>query len=71
MFIVNEAELADEEQKVKESIGGYDSLKRFIYNLKNQINEKNMLAEMHKHDEKDKLETSVKKTLMDEGQLDR
>ncbi|KAL6206139.1 hypothetical protein ACLB2K_023388 [Fragaria x ananassa] len=54
-------ELKDNESK--ESIGAHDRLKMFIYNLKNQINEKDKLAEKLKHDEKDKLETVVKKAL--------
>ncbi|KAM5586873.1 luminal-binding protein 1 [Rosa sericea] len=62
--IVKEAEeLADEDQKVKERIDAHNSLKSFIDNLKNQINEMDKLVDKIEYDEKDKLETAVKKAL--------
>ena len=62
--MVREAEeFAEEDKKVKEKIDARNSLETYIYNMKNQVNDKDKLADKLESDEKDKIETAVKEAL--------
>ncbi|KAH7863618.1 hypothetical protein Vadar_019941 [Vaccinium darrowii] len=62
--MVREAEeFAEEDKKVKERIDARNSLETYVYNMKNQINDKDKLADKLESDEKDKIETAVKEAL--------
>ncbi|KAK8686115.1 hypothetical protein V6N13_125142 [Hibiscus sabdariffa] len=62
--MVREAEeLAEEDKKVKERIDARNSLETYVYNMKNQISEKDKLADKLESDEKEKVETAVKEAL--------
>ncbi|KAH9608763.1 hypothetical protein KSS87_019455 [Heliosperma pusillum] len=62
--MVSEAEeFADEDKKVKERIDARNSLESYIYNMKNQVNDKDKLAEKLESDEKEKIETAVNEAL--------
>ncbi|KAF2298028.1 hypothetical protein GH714_007181 [Hevea brasiliensis] len=62
--MVREAEeFAEEDRKVKEKIDARNSLETYVYNMKNQINDKDKLADKLEADEKEKIETSVKEAL--------
>ncbi|KAG2680774.1 hypothetical protein I3843_11G114100 [Carya illinoinensis] len=62
--MVREAEeFAEEDKKVKEKIDARNSLETYVYNMKNQINDKDKLADKLESDEKDKIETAVKDAL--------
>ncbi|KAG9146941.1 hypothetical protein Leryth_005214 [Lithospermum erythrorhizon] len=67
--MVREAEeFAEEDKKLKEKIDARNSLETYVYNMKNQINDK--LAEKLESDEKEKIETATKEALewLDENQ---
>ncbi|KAF9616421.1 hypothetical protein IFM89_029675 [Coptis chinensis] len=69
--MVQEAEeFAEEDKKVKEKIDARNSLETYIYNMKNQINDKDKLADKLESEEKEKIETAVKEALewLDENQ---
>ena len=69
--MVREAEeFAEEDKKVKEKIDARNSLETYIYNMKNQINDKDKLVDKLESDEKEKIETAVKEALewLDENQ---
>ncbi|KAF9685958.1 hypothetical protein SADUNF_Sadunf03G0108700 [Salix dunnii] len=62
--MVREAEeFAEEDKKVKERIDARNSLETYVYNMKNQINDKDKLAEKLESDEKEKIETATKEAL--------
>lgn len=62
--MVREAEeFAEEDKKVKEKIDARNSLETYIYNMKNQIGDKDKLADKLESDEKEKIETAVKEAL--------
>jgi len=62
--MVREAEeFAEEDKKVKEKIDARNGLETYVYNMKNQINDKDKLADKLESDEKDKIETAVKDAL--------
>ena len=62
--MVREAEeFADEDKKVKEKIDSRNSLETYIYNMKNQINDKDKLADKLETEEKEKIDTAVKEAL--------
>lgn len=62
--MVHEAEeFAEEDKKVKEKIDARNSLETYVYNMKNQINDKDKLADKLESDEKDKIEAAVKEAL--------
>lgn len=62
--MVKEAEeFAEEDKKVKEKIDARNSLETYTYNMKNQINDKDKLADKLESDEKEKIETAVKEAL--------
>ncbi|XVE58113.1 hypothetical protein DITRI_Ditri04bG0143900 [Diplodiscus trichospermus] len=62
--MVREAEeFAEEDKKVKEKIDARNSLETYVYNMKNQINDKDKLADKLESDEKEKVETAVKEAL--------
>jgi heat shock protein 5 len=62
--MVREAEeFAEEDKKVKERIDARNSLETYVYNMKNQVNDKDKLAEKLESDEKDKIESAVKDAL--------
>ncbi|BBH03497.1 heat shock protein 70 family protein [Prunus dulcis] len=62
--MVKEAEeFADEDKKVKERIDARNSLETYVYNMKNQINDKDKLADKLESDEKEKIETATKEAL--------
>lgn len=69
--MVKEAEeFAEEDKKVKERIDARNSLEIYVYNMRNQINDKDKLADKLEADEKEKIETATKEALewMDENQ---
>lgn len=69
--MVKEAEeFAEEDKKVKEKIDARNSLETYVYNMKNQVNDKDKLADKLESDEKEKIETAVKEALewLDENQ---
>lgn len=62
--MVREAEeFAEEDKKVKERIDARNGLETYIYNMKNQVSEKDKLADKLESDEKEKIETAVKEAL--------
>jgi heat shock protein 5 len=62
--MVREAEeFAEEDKKVKEKIDARNSLETYVYNMKNQVNDKDKLADKLEADEKEKIETAVKEAL--------
>ncbi|XP_074281622.1 luminal-binding protein-like [Silene latifolia] len=62
--MVREAEeFADEDKKVKERIDSRNNLETYIYNMKNQVSDKDKLADKLDSDEKEKIETAVKEAL--------
>lgn len=62
--MVKEAEeFAEEDKKVKERIDARNSLETYVYNMKNQINDKDKLADKLESDEKEKIETATKEAL--------
>ncbi|KAF2299303.1 hypothetical protein GH714_031424 [Hevea brasiliensis] len=62
--MVREAEeFAEEDKKVKEKIDARNSLETYVYNMKNQINDKDKLADKLESDEKEKIETAVNEAL--------
>ncbi|KAK4487654.1 hypothetical protein RD792_005691 [Penstemon davidsonii] len=69
--MVKEAEdFAEEDKKVKERIDARNSLETYVYNMRNQINDKDKLADKLEADEKEKIETATKEALewMDDNQ---
>ncbi|CAA3003098.1 luminal-binding 5 [Olea europaea subsp. europaea] len=63
-WMVKEAEeFVEEEKKVKERIDARNSLETYVYNMKNQINDKDMLADKLELDEKEKIEAATKDAL--------
>lgn len=69
--MVREAEeFADEDKKVKERIDARNSLETYVYNMRNQINDKDKLADKLEADEKEKVEAATKEALewMDDNQ---
>ncbi|KVH91786.1 Heat shock protein 70, conserved site-containing protein [Cynara cardunculus var. scolymus] len=69
--MVREAEeFAEEDKKVKEKIDARNALETYVYNMKNQINDKDKLADKLESDEKEKIETATKEALewLDENQ---
>ncbi|KAL7146114.1 hypothetical protein ABFS83_06G019400 [Erythranthe nasuta] len=69
--MVKEAEeFAEEDKKVKERIDARNSLETYVYNMRNQINDKDKLADKLEGDEKEKIETATKEALewLDENQ---
>ncbi|KAF4353228.1 hypothetical protein F8388_014696 [Cannabis sativa] len=62
--MVKEAEeFAEEDKKVKERIDARNSLETYVYNMKNQVNDKDKLADKLEADDKEKIETAVKEAL--------
>ncbi|KAE8662709.1 Luminal-binding protein [Hibiscus syriacus] len=62
--MVREAEeFSEEDKKVKEKIDARNSLETYVYNMKNQISDKDKLADKHESDEEEKVETAVKEAL--------
>ncbi|MED6170419.1 Luminal-binding protein 5 [Stylosanthes scabra] len=62
--MVREAEeFAEEDKKVKERIDARNGLETYIYNMKNQIGDKDKLADKLESDEKEKIEAAVKEAL--------
>jgi len=62
--MVREAEeFAEDDKKVKEKIDARNSLETYVYNMKNQVNDKDKLADKLEADEKEKIETAVKEAL--------
>lgn len=69
--MVREAEeFAEEDKKVKEKIDARNGLETYVYNMKNQISDKDKLADKLESDEKEKIEAAVKEALewLDENQ---
>uniref|UniRef100_A0A0V0ISK9 Putative luminal-binding protein 8-like n=1 Tax=Solanum chacoense TaxID=4108 RepID=A0A0V0ISK9_SOLCH len=62
--MVKEAEeFAEEDKKVKERIDSRNSLETYVYNMRNQINDQDKLADKLESDEKEKIETATKEAL--------
>ena len=69
--MVREAEeFAEEDKKVKEKIDARNSLETYVYNMKNQVSDKDKLSDKLELDEKEKIEMAVKEALewMDDNQ---
>jgi len=69
--MVKEAEeFAEEDKKVKEKIDARNALETYVYNMKNQVNDKDKLADKLEGDEKEKIEAATKEALewLDENQ---
>ncbi|GJZ78235.1 luminal binding protein [Tanacetum coccineum] len=61
--MVREAEeFAEEDKKVKEKIDSH-ALETYVYNMKNQANDKEKLADKLEENEKEKTETATKEAL--------
>jgi len=62
--MVQEAEeFADEDKKVKERIDARNSLETYVYNMKNQINDKDKLGDKIDSEDKETIEAAVKEAL--------
>jgi heat shock protein 5 len=62
--MVREAEeFAEEDKKVKEKIDARNQLETYVYNMKNQISDKDKLADKLEGEEKEKVEEAVKEAL--------
>ncbi|KAE8710763.1 Luminal-binding protein 5 [Hibiscus syriacus] len=62
--MVREAEeFAEEDKKVKEKVDARNSLETYVYNMKNQISDKDKLGGKIESDEKEKVEAAVKEAL--------
>jgi heat shock protein 5 len=62
--MVQEAEeFADEDKKVKERIDARNSLETYVYNMKNQINDKDKLGDKINSEDKETIEAAVKEAL--------
>ncbi|KAJ8558106.1 hypothetical protein K7X08_004872 [Anisodus acutangulus] len=62
--MVKEAEeFAEEDKKVKERIDARNSLETYVYNMRNQMNDKDKLADKLESDEKEKIEAATKEAL--------
>ncbi|CAH9089984.1 unnamed protein product [Cuscuta epithymum] len=62
--MVREAEeFAEEDKKMKEKIDARNSLETYVYNMKNQISDKDKLADKLESDEKEKIDSAVKEVL--------
>jgi heat shock protein 5 len=62
--MVQEAEeFADEDKKLKERIDARNSLETYVYNMKNQISDKDKLADKIDSEDKETIETAVKEAL--------
>ncbi|XP_073306568.1 luminal-binding protein 5-like [Primulina huaijiensis] len=69
--LVKEAEeFAEEDRKVKERIDARNGLESYLYNMRNQIDDKDKLADKLDPDEKEKIEAVTKEALqwMDDSQ---
>lgn len=69
--MVREAEeFAEEDKKVKERIDARNALETYVYSMRNQINDKDKLADKLESEEKEKIETATKEALewMDDNQ---
>ncbi|KAJ6418838.1 hypothetical protein OIU84_002088 [Salix udensis] len=56
-------EFAEEDTKVKKKIDACKILEAYVYNMKNQVNNKDNLADKLEADEKEKIETAVKEAV--------
>jgi len=62
--MVQEAEeFAEEDKKVKEKIDARNALETYIYNMNNQVNDNDKLADKLESDEKENIETATKEAL--------
>lgn len=62
--MVREAEeFAEEDKKVKEKIDARNQLETYVYNMKNQVSDKDKLADKLEGEEKEKVEEAVKEAL--------
>ncbi|GJZ23069.1 luminal binding protein [Tanacetum coccineum] len=69
--MVREAEeFAEEDKKVKEKIDACTALETYMYNMKNQVSDKDKLADKLEGDEKENIEAATKEALewLDENQ---
>ncbi|KAF6159479.1 hypothetical protein GIB67_032250 [Kingdonia uniflora] len=69
--MVQEAEeFAEEDKNIKEKIDARNSLETYVYNMKNQINDKDKLADKIESEDKEKIVTATKEALkwLDENQ---
>ncbi|KAK9145663.1 hypothetical protein Sjap_005566 [Stephania japonica] len=69
-MVAEAEEFAVEDKKNKERIESRNSLENYVYSMKNQINDKDKLAEQLKSNEKEKVEMTLKEALewMDDSQ---
>ncbi|CAK9205902.1 unnamed protein product [Sphagnum troendelagicum] len=62
--MVQEAEeFAEEDRKVKERIDARNRLETYVYNMKNQIGDKDKLADKIDSDDKETIDTALKEVL--------
>ncbi|KAI7743231.1 hypothetical protein M8C21_024869, partial [Ambrosia artemisiifolia] len=62
--MVHEAEeFAEEDKKVKEKIEARNALESYVYNMKNQVSDKDKLADKLELDEKERIESATKEAL--------
>ncbi|KAF6160712.1 hypothetical protein GIB67_026336 [Kingdonia uniflora] len=63
-------EFAEEDKKIKEKIDARNSLETYVYNIKNQINDKGKLGDKIESEDKEKIKTATKEALewLDENQ---
>ncbi|XP_076950094.1 luminal-binding protein 3-like [Bidens hawaiensis] len=62
--MVQEAEeFAEEDKKVKDKIDARNTLETYVYNMKNQVNDKDKLADKLESDEKKRIETVTREAL--------
>ncbi|KAF5779913.1 putative Heat shock protein 70 family [Helianthus annuus] len=54
---------AEEDKKVKEKINARNALETYVSNMKNQISDKDKMADKLEADEKDKIEAAIKEAL--------
>uniref|UniRef100_A0A6N2MKQ5 Uncharacterized protein n=1 Tax=Salix viminalis TaxID=40686 RepID=A0A6N2MKQ5_SALVM len=59
---IRDEEFAEEDRKVKEKIDARNILETYVYNMKNQVNDKDKLADKLQADEKE-IETAVKEVV--------
>jgi heat shock protein 5 len=56
-------EFAEEDRKVKERIDTHNRLETYVYNMKNQIGDKDKLADKIDSDDKETIDTALKEVL--------
>nr|GEU97644.1 luminal-binding protein 5-like [Tanacetum cinerariifolium] len=58
-MVMEAEEFVEEDKKVKEKIDTRNALDTYVYNMKNQVNDRDKLADKLEEDEKEKIETAT------------